>query len=412
MEEQFDFVVIGAGALGSGAAYWLSRLAPGSRVLVIEQFALGHRNGASEDHSRIIRRAYDQQHYVRLTRAMFDAWATVEEEASTLRLYFLCGGLDLADPGGDAERVVRDTAQALAAQGIDHEWLNDGELQHRFPAFVVPPGTIALYQSESGVLDVGRATATQLRLARARGVELRAVTSVTGLEEDGDQVVVETGAGHRVRAGRLIVCAGRWTNRLLAQVEVRLPLRYTREQVNYFAVPRPGRFSPEHFPIWIWHKEVQDGEEELYGFPADHRGAVKVVGHYGPWITDLPTEVPVDEGRTASVRRFIDAHLPDARGPLVESRACVYELPPDHDFILDAVPGHPALVVGVGAGHAAKFASLAGRILAEIAVDGATGYDVEAFSSGGPPERPAGLAGPRAPVQSKMGSRSRVRLSS
>ena len=51
----WDAIVIGLGGIGSGAAYWLStRL--GDRVLGLEQFELGHPNGASQDHSRIIRR--------------------------------------------------------------------------------------------------------------------------------------------------------------------------------------------------------------------------------------------------------------------------------------------------------------------------------------------------------------------
>ena len=384
MEDAFDFVVVGGGVLGSGAAYWLARSAPTSSVLLLEQFAPGHRLGASEDHSRIIRRAYDQSHYVQLTEAMFDSWAEVETEAAT-SLITRCGGLDLASPGGDAERVVRDTAALLAAGGIAHDWLDSGELGDRYPPFVVPDGTLCLYHPDAGVLDVGRATATQLQLAQDRNVEIRATAPVVSLEDRGGHIAIGTADGRQLSAGSVVLSAGRWTNRLLGRVGVRLPLRYTREQVNYFASSLPETFSTDRFPIWIWHKEVQNGEEEIYGFPADRRGAVKVVGHYGPWITDLPDEIPIDAARSDSVRAFLRRHLPTAQGPLVESRACVYELPPDHDFILDIVPDHPRMVVGLGAGHAAKFGSLAGRILAELAVDGATGFDVAAFGA----DRPA-----------------------
>ncbi|MGQ0669987.1 MAG: FAD-dependent oxidoreductase, partial [Actinomycetota bacterium] len=54
---EFDYVVVGLGGLGSGAAYWLSRRA-GAGVLGLEQFELGHERGASQDHSRIIRLSY------------------------------------------------------------------------------------------------------------------------------------------------------------------------------------------------------------------------------------------------------------------------------------------------------------------------------------------------------------------
>jgi sarcosine oxidase len=55
-------------------------------------------------------------------------------------------------------------------------------------------------------------------------------------------------------------------------------------------------------------------------------------------------------------------------------------MPPDRDFILDVVPGHPRIVLGIGAGHAAKFACLLGRILADIAIDGTTGYPIAPFA--------------------------------
>ena len=51
------YAVVGGGGIGSAAAYWLSRRA-GEDVVCLEQWALGHGRGASEDHSRIIRLGY------------------------------------------------------------------------------------------------------------------------------------------------------------------------------------------------------------------------------------------------------------------------------------------------------------------------------------------------------------------
>ena len=52
-------------------------------------------------------------------------------------------------------------------------------------------------------------------------------------------------------------------------------------------------------------------------------------------------------------------------------------------------PGQPRIAVCIGAGHAAKFAGLLGRILSELAIDGATAFPIEAFRA----DRPA-LADP------------------
>src|SRR4051794_41346059 len=100
MSGSFRFVVIGCGGIGSAAAYWLAR--GGGEVLALEQFALGHDRGASEDHSRIIRHAYHSRVYTALTQAAYDAFA-VAEEASGVRLVVKTGGLDLAVRGSTGE---------------------------------------------------------------------------------------------------------------------------------------------------------------------------------------------------------------------------------------------------------------------------------------------------------------------
>ena len=65
-------------------------------------------------------------------------------------------------------------------------------------------------------------------------------------------------------------------------------------------------------------------------------------------------------------------------------------MPPDRDSIIDQVPGHPRITVGIGAGHAAKFAGLLGKILADLATSGTTPYPIDAFRA----DRPA-LTDPR-----------------
>lgn len=57
-----------------------------------------------------------------------------------------------------------------------------------------------------------------------------------------------------------------------------------------------------------------------------------------------------------------------------------YTLPPDRDFIVGAVPGRRNAFMAVGAGHAFKFASALGRILSELAGQGATPADISGFS--------------------------------
>ena len=45
---------------------------------------------------------------------------------------------------------------------------------------------------------------------------------------------------------------------------------------------------------------------------------------------------------------------------------------PDRDFVLDRLPDQPNVLVALGAAHGFKYASLFGRIVAELVVDGDT----------------------------------------
>ena len=76
---------------------------------------------------------------------------------------------------------------------------------------------------------------------------------------------------------------------------------------------------------------------------------------------------------------FLGRHIPKALGPIIYTKTCLYTLTPDRDFVIDAVPGHPEATVAIGGGHGFKFASLVGRILSELAIDGRTDRDLSSF---------------------------------
>jgi glycine/D-amino acid oxidase-like deaminating enzyme len=63
------------------------------------------------------------------------------------------------------------------------------------------------------------------------------------------------------------------------------------------------------------------------------------------------------------------------------AEACMYTNTPDHDFILDTLPGCPNIVVGAAcSGHGFKMGPLVGKILADVATTGAcTTVDMQPF---------------------------------
>jgi monomeric sarcosine oxidase len=373
MTSHYRHIVLGAGGIGSAAACWLGRDGDGD-VLVIEQYPLGHPLGASEDHSRIIRHAYNSPDYTALTRAAYDTWARVEQ-ASGVRLITRTGGLMLSQ-GPNAEETIAGYRAACDAHGHPYEILDAASLTARWPQWRVAPDTLSLYSADSGILDIRQANAAHVALARSAGVTFLADTPVLRIESAPGRVTVIT-AAQVFTADTLTICAGSWTGPLLAGLGVDVPITLTAEQVTYWSTTTHLRdFAPDRFPIWVYTDDVGT----FYGFPVYGEVAVKAGrDEPGRVVTQETRSWEPDLENRAQLTAFMAEHLPGALGPELATKTCVYDLTPDRNFLLDTLPGHPRITVFVGAGHAAKFASLIGRILADLAVRGETSHPIAAF---------------------------------
>jgi sarcosine oxidase len=361
----WDAIVIGLGAIGSAAAYWLStRL--GDHVLGLEQFELEHPNGASQDHSRIIRYSYHRPDYVRLARRAYASWEEVEAESGE-RVVTVTGGLDLWPP--NAFYPIEDYTASLTGEGIPYELLDTDEVRRRWPQWRLDEGTTVLFQAQSGLADPIRGNRAHRDLAVQRRATLLERTPVTRIRDaGGGDYAVGTADGSTHRTPRIVIAADAWTNHLLESFDRSLPLRVTKEQVTYFACPDPAAFAPDRFPIWIWQDEPC-----FYGFPTYGEAGPKAAQDVGGEPTTPETRTfDRDEAAFERVEAFLARHLPGALGPPIATKTCLYTLTPDRDFVVDLIPDAPGVAVALGAAHGFKYASVLGRILAELVLDGTT----------------------------------------
>ena len=366
-----DVIVIGLGALGSAAAYWATLR--GLTVVGLERFAIGHDRGASEDRSRIIRRTYPTPEYLTFARGTYDAWAEVERDASE-RLVLRTGGLDLFPVGCVDD--LRAYEQAMGALGARFEVLDAAEAMDRWPAWRLPSDVEVLFQPDGGIVAASLANATHRRLALERGAHLLGESPAIEIVRANDGYEIRTTTDvHRARA--VIVAADAWTNEILAPLGVSFPLRIRQEQVTYYDAADPSAFEPDVFPVWIWHSATH-----VYGLPSFGGPGPKVALHAGgPETTPDTRTFEPDPGYAAQVDAFVDRFLPSAMGPKLEVKTCQYTQTPDQDFVLDRLPGFDGIAVGLGSAHAFKFASVFGRALVELAVDGGSRWAVPRFSA-------------------------------
>ena len=191
-----------------------------------------------------------------------------------------------------------------------------------------------------------------------------------------DSVEVET-ADAIYRRGFLVLAVDAWTNHLLQPLGVRLPLTLMQEQVTYYASSHVRAFWPDRFPVWIWMDDPCFYGLPVYGEEAGVKVAQDVAGRQVTLETRTFDLHPDILAREDAFRRRT---LPGIDGPAVQSKTCLYTLTPDRDFVLDTLPGCPRIALALGAGHAFKFASVIGRLLSDIAIDGATSYTIAPFA--------------------------------
>jgi sarcosine oxidase len=366
-------VIVGAGAMGSAAAYHLARR--GEPVVLIEQFALGHDRGSSHGAARITRHSYADPAYARLMPAAFRAWRDLEADAGEA-VFFRTGGVSFSPPGVDYAARVAANLQEL---GIPH-WRSSGKSWNaRYAAYSLPGDYDVVFEPDAGMLSAARAVAIMSELARRHGGETTRVleqSPVRRIDLDGDRAVVVTDAA-RITADRLIVSAGAWVKHLLPGFS--MPVRVTRQQVLYVQPDDPARFRIGQFPVFIF-KGAGD-VDAFYGMPMFLNLGVKVARHGGPEVHPDHVDRTLNEEAVAGVRCFLRGHIPaleDAR--ISHSEVCLYTVAPEEHFQVDFLPGrHDVLVASPCSGHGFKFSCLVGRVLADLVTAGETELAIDAW---------------------------------
>ncbi|XP_041480178.1 monomeric sarcosine oxidase-like [Lytechinus variegatus] len=375
--QQFDYIVVGCGGVGSAAVYWLSKRA-GKRVLGLEQFRLGHGNGGSQDWTRILRMSYSAPEYIPLARDSKEGWLEAERE-SGMKLVYTTGGLDIAMRGTPGHNCLEKFAKSMEDKNVEFERYEGKSIRNKFPQFAATSKWISLFQKDAGIIDAALANAVHIQLAQRHGATVIENAAVLCLSRDGDLTKVCTTQGDFF-CKKVIVTSGAWTNDVLSSLGMKLPVTVTQEQVTYFATPHMKEFTKDRFPVVFLHTGYPAAP---YFLPIHGNTGFKTGLDLGGRVVTPQTRTFVpDERRRRKERRYVAEICPKALGPTLYTKTCLYALTPDRHYIMDTceVAGYSDVIVFVGAAHAYKMAPVLGKILSQMAIDGSTPYDIRSFS--------------------------------
>ena len=355
-------VIVGGGVMGTAAARALG--ARGRATILLERFELGHPNGSSGGPTRNFRLTYHDPIYVRMARASLERWRRLEAEAD-VELLRVVGGLDLG------EAAVRRSGGALEAAGESFERPSAGEARERWPRLRLD-GRAVLYQAEGAIIRADEAVAAQARLATAAGTEMREHTVVRSIRPAGEGAEVLTSEGETIEAPSVIVAAGGWAPSLLADADIRLPLRVLQEQSTVFdaeaglaAIPTVIDWEawPDRFPYIVPN--------------AFAPGEIKVGIHLSGPVVDPDTRTfDPDPEREAQAVEWVGGLVSPPPSPS-RTESCLYGVTPDEDFVLDRVG--PIVVASPCSGHGFKFAPLVGEIAASLATEEEPPFSLDRF---------------------------------
>ena len=369
----WDVIVIGLGAVGSGALHTLARL--GVRAVGIDRHAPPHALGSSHGETRVTRQAVGEGDiYVPLVQRSHALWRELEAETGET-LLLECGVLILDGSGGIATHhgkpgFVESTIAAARRFGIAHETPGADELARRFPQFRLEGHERVYFEPGGGLVFPERCIAAQLARARALGAEVRTCEVVLAVEPAADGVVVHTDKG-LLHASHAIIAAGPWTPGLVGAPLERV--RLLRQVLHWFTAELPADYTPEAFPTFIWlHGSAI--EDSFYGFPIVPGGTpgVKVAGEYYGEALARPEAMRREVGASepaAMHAHHVAGRLAGVSAKALRSAACLYTFAPDGDFIVDKLAERITLVSACS-GHGFKHSAGLGEAVARMAVDG------------------------------------------
>jgi sarcosine oxidase len=373
--------VIGGGVMGLMTAYFATPLA--ETVTVLERSWVGDPATASFGLTRSARNDYLDPQYARLAFEARRLWREFQEQAGQ-PLLVDCGCLNLAKasvtPDLDNTYAVQSFA-VLEQLQLRREAFSAAQLRGRFPQFDADGGWLDV---DAGFVDVAAVTRVLAGATAARGVRVAQNAAVRGIARSGRGWSVATDSGP-VDSDVLVITAGLGTNELLGMVPgctIRFPLRPDRPlQSKYFIPPAAtrGQYTEQALPVFAYL------DVGIYGHPmyAGKTPGVKIGFYHPPDARRVPS-------RIGSVEDFVAECMPGLRGAKTVDVAdasgvdvCSYDLVADDDFILGPVPGADGVFTGVGwRGTGYKYAPWVGRVLAQLALQQGTVYDIGRFAPG------------------------------
>jgi monomeric sarcosine oxidase len=372
MTTTYDAIVLGGGIVGAAAAYALVN--KGQKVLLIEQFEPGHKQGSSHGDGRVVRFNYPEAIYVEMALHTYPAWERLSAAAGKA----LIQKTGLIEYGPANCQPIRESEAQLKHYQIAYEMLNPTAAKRRFPQWRFAEDTTILYQPDGAVAFATPAVRALWQLFRERGGTTLTGKRVAGLDATSQQVTLTATDGSVYRAPKVVIAVGGWSKQMLAMLGLAVPLEVTQEILAYF----PPKDNTVHHRIGTMPILVDfHAEPGFYCLPIVEIEGVKIGWHHTGVVMQPDDKRVVPDAILNGMRGWIEQLFPHLQTEPLEVHTCLYTNTPDYHFILDQHPQYANVVIGAGfSGHGFKFGPLLGELLASLVLGEALPVSLATFA--------------------------------
>lgn len=370
--ESYDVIVIGAGIAGASTAFFLAER--GVRTALVEKT---HPAGGPTGKSSALTHAfYLSPELSRLAIKGVETLRRIPELTGEAPVHTEVGMMWAC--GADARQAWAEAARRITRDGSLIEELSPQELKRRAPDMDVEGIALALWEPAYGYADPYRATNALAKGARDRGARTYfGIRAKRLLTSRGQIEGIETESAQRILAEKVVVAAGVWTKPLLAAVGVDLPIHVERHEMAVLeAAGRALEFMP-----FAWCDDLlcnyarPDGDRVvLCGVWAGGGTGIRHQTVKRPSRVEDPDHYKegIEEEESEHVLSFITPRFPRLQELGVRpGYAGLYDMSPDDNPIIGAVPGIEGLYVVCGSsGHGFKMGAGVGEEVARLVATG------------------------------------------
>ncbi len=359
--------------MGASIAYHLAARKQTGILLLEKEAFFGQ--GATGRCAGGVRYQFATEVNIRLSLESLPMLERFEEEIGQAIDYRQCGYLFLLTQPDEIAQF-KANVRLQHRLGVETIWLEGDEIRKMLPMMHLEDVIAGTFHQKDGLVDPNGVVMGYITAAQRLGVQALNEVEVIAIE-------TSRGAVHRVVTNKgevsapiVVNAAGPWASQIGAMAGIDLPIVPIRRQM---LVTTPIPEIPKDFPFVI------DFAQSLY-FHREGEGILTGMSN--------PREKPGYDQNVDPEWELVNLEAAIARLPILEKAglashwAGLYEVTPDAHPIFGATPLEGFYVCGGFSGHGFMHGPIAGKLMAEIILDGkartvdVSSLDLARFSEG------------------------------